>query len=165
MNKNVLLYFMIFCYLLPIVIVCYNYNCNSSLSNIICDTTCKYNILLIMILMGIATICYEIERNDKYSQLLMCSLLIGLYGLICINETHIIHYFFAFLVFTAILVFMVRHCYVKSCDLILKTSLFLELFLFLCIVINLIINENIFYPEIIYILNFAFYYIYLHTIS
>jgi len=163
MNKNVLLSFMILCYLLPILFVYYNYNSNTSVSNIICDNNCKNYILFFMLLMGIGTLLYEFERNDVYSQLFICILLFGIYGLICINETYTIHYFFAFLVFISILSFMIRHCYLTDCDNILLSSLCLEFLMLFFIMIH--INENIFYGEIIYILNFAFYYLYLHFIQ
>ena len=154
---------MIGCYILPILIVCYQYQSNPSISNIICDDTCKDSILFFMGLMGVGTILYEWERNDRYSQVCIGILLIGLYGLICINESHSVHYLFAFFVFTAILCFMIRHCYLTTCDRILSISLFFEILILLFILIN--INQTIFYPEVIYILNFAFYYLYLHTIS
>jgi hypothetical protein len=163
MDNNVLLSFMILCYLLPIIIVNYNYTSNNSVSNIICDNKCKHYILVSMVLMGIGTILYELERNDTYSQIIICVLLIGIYGLICVNETHIIHYYFAFLVFIAIIIFMIRHCIVTNCNSILISSLCLEFFTLFYILIN--INGNIFYGEIIYILNFAFYYLYLHFIQ
>jgi hypothetical protein len=160
---NVLLSFMILCYLLPIMLVYYNYNSNNSVSNIICDNNCKYYILVFMFLMGIGTLWYELERNDKYSQIIICVLLIGIYGLIYVNETHTIHYYFAFLVFIAILFFMIRHCYLINCNAILMSSLCLEFFTLFYILIN--INDPIFYGEIIYILNFAFFYLYLHFIQ
>lgn len=58
---------MIVCYLLPIMFVYYNYTCNNSVSNIICDTNCKHYILFFMFLMGLGTVLYELERNDIYS--------------------------------------------------------------------------------------------------
>ena len=163
MNKHLLLLFMIICYLLPIFIVCYNYNSNNSVSNIICNNNCKNYILFFMFLMGIATIIYELERKDIYSQILIYILLIGIYRLIFINETFKIHYFFAFLVFISILFFMIRHCYLKKYDIVLLSSLLLEIVILFFIIIN--INKNIFNDEIIYILNFAFYYLYLHFIQ
>jgi hypothetical protein len=163
MNKNTLLSFMILCYLLPIMFVYCNYTSNNSVSNIICDNNCKYYILFFMFLMGIGTLLYELERNDKYSQIIICVLLIGIYGLIYVNEMHIIHYYFASLVFIAILLFMIRHCYLTNCNVVLMTSLFLEIISLFYILFN--INNNIFYSEIIYILNFAFYYLYLHFIQ
>ena len=162
MNKNFLLSFMLFSYLLPILFVYYNYNSNNSLSNIICNNNCKNYILFFMFLMGSATLLYEYERNDRITQIIICILLIGLYGLIYINETHKIHYFFAFLVFIAILVFMIRHCYLTNCQSILILSLYFEIVALLIIVIDINKNNNIFYSEIFYILNFAFFYLYLH---
>jgi hypothetical protein len=163
MNKNILLLFMIICYLLPIMFVFYNYTSNKSVSNIICDNKCKYYILFFMFLMGLATLLYELERNDKYSQIIIFILLIGIYGLIYVNETNIIHYYFAFVVFIAILYFMIRHCYFTNCNIILILSLCLQIITLFLIIKN--INDNIFYLEIIYILNFAFYYLYLHFIK
>ncbi len=112
--------------------------------------------------MGIGTLLYEYERNDLISQIIICILLISLYGLIFINETHKIHYFFAFLVFIAILGFMIRHCYLTNCHSILLLSLYFEIVTLLIIVIDIYKNENIFYSEIFYILNFAFFYLYLY---
>ena len=70
----------------------------------------------------------------------ICVLLIGIYGLIYVNETHIIHYYFAFLVFIAILFFMIRHCYLTNCQSILILSLYFEIVALLIIVID--INKN-----------------------
>ena len=135
MNKDSLLTFMIMCYLVPILIVCYNYKSNKSVSNIICNKKCKYFILFFMFLMGLGTVLYEIERNDKCSQILIYILLIGLCGLININEKYVIHYFFALVVFIAILLFMIRHCYLTKCNNILTTSLFIEFILLLYIIV------------------------------
>ena len=159
MNKNVLLSFMIGCYVFPILMVIYQYQSNPSVSNIICDETCKNAILFFMGLMGVGTLLYEWERNDRYSQVCICVLLIGLYGLICVNESNSIHYVFAFLVFTAILCFMIRHYYITG-NMVLAASLLVQILVLLFVVSNM--NETIFYPEVIYILNFAFYYLYLH---
>ena len=46
MNKNILLSFMLLCYLLPIMIVYYNYTSNNSVSNIICNNNCKHYFFL-----------------------------------------------------------------------------------------------------------------------
>jgi len=163
MNKNLLLSFMLLCYLSPILMVYYNYTSNNSVSNIICNNNCKHYILFFMFLMGIGTMLYELERNDMCSRIFMFLLLIGIYGVIYVNETNTIHYYFAFAVFISILFFMVRQCYLTNCDTILLSSLYLEILTLFFIIKN--INENIFYGEIIYILNFAFYYLYLHFIE
>ena len=163
MNKNILLLFMIFFYLFPILFVYYNYSSNNSVSNIICNGNFKYYILLLMFLMGIATLLYELKRNDMYSKIIICLLLIGIYGVIYINETNKIHYFFAFLVFISILFFMIRHCYLQDCNSALLLSLFLEIILLFFIIKN--IKKTIFYEEVFSILNFAFFYLYLHFIE
>ena len=154
---------MITCYLVPICYVYFTYNSNTSVSNIICNDDCKHYILFFMLLMGIGTLLYEFERNDTYSQIAISILLIGIYGLIYVNEKNKIHYIFAGLAFMSILFFMIRHCYAIGCNSILLSSLILEILVLLIILTN--INENIFYGEIVYILNFAFYYLYLHFIE
>ena len=63
----------------------------------------------------------------------------------------------------AIIIFMIRQCYLTDCNVILLSSLCLEIITLIFIIIN--INKNIFYGEIIYILNFAIYYLYLHFIQ
>lgn len=161
MNKNLLLSLMLFSYLLPILFVFYS-RTSHSVSNIICNSNCRNYILFFMFLMGIGTLLYEYERNDWASQIIICILLIGLYGLIYKDETHKIHYFFAFLVFIAILSFMIRHCYLTNWDSILILSLYLEIATLLVIAIDINGNNSIFYSEIFYILNFAFFYLYLH---
>lgn len=127
MNKNAILLFMIICYLLPILFVYYNYSSNNSVSNIICNDNCKHYILFFMLFMGIFALLYELERNDVYCQIIITVLLIGIYGLIYVDETYMLHYFFAFLVFVAILFFMIRQCYLTDCNTILLASLFLEI--------------------------------------
>jgi len=163
MSKNAALGAMIVCYLVPILYVCWNYNSNTSVSNIICDDNCKHIILTFMVLMGIGTLFYEIQRNDTYSIVIISVLLLGIYGLISVKETNTLHYVFAFLAFMSIMFFMVRHCYTRNCDNVLLSSLILQVIMMFVIVANM--NNDIFYSEVIYILNFAFYYLYLHFIE
>jgi len=51
-RKDYCLAFMIACYLVPISLVIYNYQSNPSVSNLICDDTCKNTITCMMVLMG-----------------------------------------------------------------------------------------------------------------
>ena len=162
MDKNGLLLFMLICYAIPIYYVYSNYRSNHSVSSIICSDECKYHILFFMLLMGIGTLLYEMKRKDTYSTLFIGILLIGIYGLLFMNESHTIHYFFAFLVFLSILLFMIRHCYVTGCNIVLSSSLVVAIITLLCIVAQM--NQNIFYGEIMYLINFAFFYLYLHFI-
>lgn len=159
-KKNTLLLFMIMFYVIPIFYVYYMYNDNDSVSNIICDEKCKNIILFFMILMGITTILYETKRDDMISFLSIDVLIISIIGLICVNETINDHYIFAAISFASILCFMVRNYYLRKNNNILLISIIIQILLSLSIVINM--NDPIFYKEIFYILNFAFFYIFCH---
>jgi hypothetical protein len=161
-KKNYLLLFMILCYIIPIYYVYNCYNENNSVSNIICNEQSRNTILFFMVLMGVVTILYEIERNDIVSIILITFLLLCIYGLLLYNETNQIHYIFAGLTFITILSFMIWHSCLKIYHKILFMPLLLCFGLLLSIIIN--INGNIFNSEVLYILNFAFYYLYLHFI-
>jgi hypothetical protein len=161
-KKNYLLFFMIIFYIIPVFYVYNCYNENNSVSNIICNEKYRNIILFFMGLMGIATLLYEIERNDVLSIILAIFLLLCIYGLLIYNETTKIHYIFAGCVVILILSFMIRHVYLTNYNKILFMSLLLSFGLLLSIIIN--INGNIFNSEVLYILNFAFYYLYLHFI-
>jgi len=163
LKKDYILLFMCFCYVTPIILVYSYYNSNNnSVSSIICKDSCRNIIFFFMLFMGWGTLLYEMERDDTVSIVLILFLLIGIYGLICINENNIIHYFFAFSVFITILLFMIRHCYNTNCNLLLTSSFLLEVLALIFIIAN--IKKNIFFGEILYILNFAFFYLYLHFI-
>ena len=161
MNKNKLLLFMIACYIIPILYVALNYDPseNPSVSNVICDEQCKNLIMVCMLMMGIGTLLYERERKCVKSMILISILLIGLYGLIWIDERNKMHYVFASIVFIAIFLFMVRHC---ICNVVYFWSMLVELLLLVSVVVNM--DDDIFGAEVVYILNFAFYYLYLHFI-
>jgi hypothetical protein len=115
-----------------------------------------------MFLMGTLTILYELERGDLYSLIIILILLAGLLGLIFFDETYKIHYFFASQVFFAIMIFMIYHLINSNYNIILLISLSLEIIVLFMILKNL--KENIFTYEVFYILNFAFYYLYLHIL-
>lgn len=155
--KHYLLIGMILSYLLPIFYVYYYYTCNNSVSNLICSE--KYNkpILLCMAIMGIFTILYELDRNDLYS---ISFILIGIYGLLLYDETFLIHYLFAVIVFIMILFFQIRHCYLTDCKHLLFLSLSISIGTLLSIILNR--ESDIFTLETIYIVNFAFFYLYVH---
>ena len=162
MNRNILLFFVLFFYTFPIFLVYKNYKCNNSVSNIICDKQCKFYILFFMFFMAISTVLYELNRNDVYSQLFIFTILISIGFLIVFDESYPIHYFFAGAVFLSVMFFMIYHTIVTK-NIILFLSLILAIILLLFIIFNL--RLNFFYTEVIYILNFAFYYVYLHLIT
>jgi len=159
--KNNLLFLMIVSYLIPIIIVYDNYKSNKSVSNIISNDNCKNTILLSMILMGFFTILYEIDRNNNISLFCIITLLICIYGVIYYNEKKKIHYNFALILFCCIILFMINHCYIEKCT-ILYFSLIIQIILSIMTIKN--IKYNIFYNEIILIINFAMFYLYLHFI-
>jgi hypothetical protein len=158
--KNFLLTFMCICYAIPIFYVYCHYNCNNSVSNIICNENFKNIILLCMVFMGWWTLLYELERDDNISTIFIVLLLGCLYGLILYNETHIIHYVFAYGVFILILGFMINHCVLTQCNTILSLFLIINIAILFTIIIK--IEENIFYSEVFYIFIFAMYYVFLH---
>lgn len=164
MNKNILLLSIILCYFFPILLVCDNYKCNNTVSNILCDNNCRNYILFFMVLMGIATMLYELERNDIYSQILIFWILIGIYLLLLYDESYKIHTFFAGFVFICISLFMIYHFSLKKYNRLLLFSLIFQILLIVFISINQNNPIYFFYGEILYILNFAFYYLYLHFI-
>lgn len=162
MNRDIFLFLVLFFYTFPIFLICKNYKCNNSVSNIICDKQCKFNILFFMFLMAISTVLYELNRNDVYSQLFIFTILISIGFLIVFDESYMIHYFFAGTVFLSIMFFMIHHTILTK-NIFLLLSLILAIILLLFIIFNL--QVNFFYTEVIYILNFAFYYVYLHFIT
>jgi hypothetical protein len=160
---------MICCYLIPIFIIWYNYSNNTnSISCIICDDKCKYIVFLAFLTMGIFTAIYEYQRKDPVSLIIILVLLANIYCLIFVNETVQTHYLFAAFAFIFILFFCFWHCLrlftlnIQNNILFLLAILQLFFFIFTCINVN---NENIFIYEVFFLLNFAVFYLYLHTIE
>ena len=159
--SNILLLCMLLCYSIPILTIYFLYKNNNSISNIICDSKCQSIIFDSMIAMGIFTIFYELERGSIVSLILIILLLFGIYGVITINEKNKLHYLFAFIVFISILIFMIYHCYMTK-STVLFILLLIQLLFLTITIIN--INKDIFYCEILYIVNFGLYYLVLHQI-
>ena len=115
-------------------------------------------IMLSMLVMGWFTLWYdEWERNDKTSFIYIVFLLAGIYGLLWMDESHVIHYVFATCVFISILGFMYHHRYRNTLLTIL--SIF-QLFFTGLLLYH--INDDIFLAEILLIGNFGLYYLCLH---
>ena len=110
-----------------------------------------------MAVMGWFTLWYEYERGDIISMKYISLLLVGLYGLLCLDESYTLHYLFATCVFASILGFMYHHWNRGR----LFTGLFLLQFA-VSIVMLYCMNGDIFLPEVILIANFAVYYLCLH---
>ena len=118
-----------------------------------------------MLSMGFFTILYEIERKDIVSFISILFLLIGIYGVILIEETQPIHYVFAFTAFISIMAFMFRNRTNNKYDIFLCcANAILFFLLMLCILFG---QENtpwigIFGYEIGFLICFTIFYFILH---
>ena len=156
--QHILFLGMIVIYIYVIYNVCINYTINdSSISSILKNTDCNRIIFTNMIAMGTITLMYEGLRYDRFSLITMFFLVLGIYGVLYYDHTQSVHYVYCFVVFISILCFMIHHC-CKTDDVILYVSLGLQLLL--CIVI--FFETNIIHSEVYLLMNFAFFYIYLH---
>ena len=121
-----------------------------------------------MFIMACFTILYEIQRN-LWSLALIIALLIGIFGVIYIPETSPVHYIFAGTAFIAILGFMTAHTVCQGDTAAAHDNLRILLyaqFLFMIItVIGVIHDTPIFMFEALFLVNFAVFYLYLHSIS
>ncbi len=155
-KKHFILLFMLIAYAIPISYV-YMMGNHESVSQIICSDSCQHMIMLSMLVMGWFTLWYEWERNDQTSLIYIALLLVGIYGLLMMDESHTIHYVFATCVFISILGFMFHH---RRRNLVLTILVGFQLFLTGLLLYH--INDDIFLPEILLIGNFAVYYLCLH---
>jgi len=160
-EKDILLLWMVASYSIPIFICFFAYSYNASISNIICNEHYKYIILISMVYMGFFTLLYELERYDIISFGTMILALINIYGLIYVNECNYLHYIFAGVVFLSILIFMANQCYLTNSIPLIYSFIF-EIILFLLIVFY--ISSGIFLYECLFLLNFDFFYVYLHFV-
>lgn len=161
MNSHILLFAMFIIYLCPIIYIYTHYDNNNSISSIISTEKHKYIILFFMILMGIVTYLYEHRRNNIKSLILIMILLISIYILIYYGEEHAINYLFANIAFISILAFMLLHYNdIKSMTLLIIICI--QIILLILIIVNT--NKEIFFYEILYLINFARFYIFIHFI-
>ena len=101
---------MILSYSFILLYIYSNYNRNTSISGILCDDKCKFNIIKLLGIFGVFTLCYEFVKKDFISFSLILFLLIFIYKLILIDENNIIHYIYTSFVCLIILVFMCYNC-------------------------------------------------------
>ena len=149
------------------------YNANNSLPTTVSSTLAdeKTNTIIFgsMLSMGFFTIMYESGRKCWVSFMSILLLLIGIYGVILIEETQPIHYVFASTVFISIMVFMYWNSIVPYVSKYLLTLSMLNfglmLFLFGSILSNLFFFsaiENTFWflvSEVLFIVIFAVFYL------
>jgi len=158
---NFLLLMMLLSYSVPIAYICYYYSSkeNNSVSSVIGSEQCQQYILVGMIIMGVFTVLYELNRGCNLSLCFILVILVGIYGVILVKENENVHYLFASLVFIGIICFMGRNCI--NCDF-LKLLLYLQMVLSIFLVVCFKRNVEIFFFEVLLIVNFAVFYLFLH---
>ena len=122
--------------------------------------------------MAVFTIAYEYQRcvtqHTQWSLFAIIALLIGIFGVIFIPEHDSAHYIFAATAFFAIVGFMVGHTYyggdtdTAETDDILRILLYAQFLFMVVTVIGVIQDAPIFASEVLFLLNFAIFYLYLH---
>ena len=129
----------------------------------------RHFIAACMLLMAVFTLAYEYQRcvtqHAQWSLFAIIALLIGIFGVIFIPEHDSTHYIFAATAFFAIVGFMVGHTYYGTADTAADTLriLLYAQFLFMVVtVIGVIQDAPIFASEVLFLLNFAIFYLYLH---
>jgi len=122
-----------------------------------------------MFIMAVFTILYEIQRN-LWSLAIIIALLIGIFGVIYIPETSPVHYIFAGTVFVAMIGFMIGHTLYADYGVHgvyadnLRILLYAQILFMVVTVIGVLDETPIFVVEALFILNFAVFYLYLHSI-
>jgi hypothetical protein len=151
---------MLLAYSIPIFYVYFYFADHSSISAIIGSDACQQVILISMIVMGFLTLLYERERKDTISFYFILFLLIGIYGVILINESNL-HYVFASLVFFSILGFMIHHTKKHQWN---GLRLLLLISTYFAMTTIAFFHKNIFLSEACFIGTFAVFYLFLHWI-
>lgn len=159
MWNHVLLLGMLISYTIPIVYVITQFQTDTTLSDIICDETCKNTILFYMSIMGIFTILYEIQRKDIESIVYISIVLITIYGLLNYGPETITHFLFAIGCLFAIFIFMVHHSYQTNSPILFGFT-FMNYLIILAMII--FVKDDIIICECGYLFFFAAFYIYLH---
>ena len=130
----------------------------------------RHFIAACMLLMAVFTLAYEYQRcvtqHTRWSLFAIIALLIGIFGVIFIPEHDSTHYIFAATAFFAIVGFMVGHTYyggdtADTADT-LRILLYAQFLFMVVTVIGVIQDAPIFASEVLFLLNFAIFYLYLH---
>ena len=190
MDPTTLLALMLATYAIPIVFVYYKYSTATdataarSISSIITSKEpfitfsenappppvftmfqTRHFIAACMLLMAVFTLAYESPRQ-QWSLFAIIALLIGIFGVIFIPEHDSTHYIFAATAFFAIVGFMVGHTYYGGADAdaadTLRILLYAQFLFMVVTVIGVIQDAPIFATEVLFLLNFAIFYLYLH---
>lgn len=161
--QNILFLIMI-CVYINVICNVYNYYTiyDSSISSIIKQKECNNYVIVNMTIMGFVTILYELIRCNFVSFIVVAFLLFGIRGVILYDHTTIIHYVYGFIVFISILFFMFYHCHFKNND---NRTLYSSFCIQLLLCVFIFFQQQIINCEIYLLVNFAFFYIYLHFIE
>ncbi len=183
MNQTNILGSMLLAYIAPVAFVYYKYNIavnTRSISSIITSEEpflefaplfqTRYFIGVCMLIMAIFTMFYEYQRCFTYmnsqfwSLAAIIILLCGIFGVIFIPEQNPAHYVFAAAAFIAIGWFMTAHTFLSSgCNHDnLRILLYVQLLFMVVTVIGVIQDAAIFVAEVLFLMNFALFYLYLH---
>ena len=136
---------------------------DQNISKILNSTKVQPYVLIGFLILSSCIICYEYSKDCIHSLLCMSMCLIGLFGVISIPEmNHRDHYSFVILLILGTLLFMKQNCI----STVLAMSLFIQLILLMHILNHVIErNKRIFLCELALIINFVFFYSYLHYVT
>lgn len=187
MDHNILLTLMFVAYISPITYVYYKYSIADAARSISSIITSKESLFTVatfipvfqtrhfiaasMFVMAVFTILYEYQRcvalNIWWSLFAIVILLIGIFGVIYIPEHDWTHYIFAGAAFFAILGFMTAHtiCRDTAGDIHdnLRILLYAQFLFMLVTIIGVVHDTPIFIFEALFLVNFAVFYLYLHS--
>jgi hypothetical protein len=135
----------------------------TTVSSTLANEKTNFIIFSSMLSMGFFTIMYESGRKCWVSFMAILLLLIGIYGVILIEETEPIHYVFASTAFISILVFMGWNSFVLQRSNyrigLCMLNFVLMLFLFGCILSTINDNKWFLICEVLFIAIFAIFYL------
>lgn len=120
-----------------------------------------------------AATTHAVVCNKHLSILSITIILIGIFGVITVPESNeLLHYTFAGAVFFSIVAFMVVHCSECKSSMQfaeyysnLRILLYIQLLFLTITIIGVVTSAPIFYIEVLFIVNFAVFYLYLHYIT
>lgn len=143
-----------------------------SLPMLMCVFQTRHFIAACMLLMAIFTILYEYQRCLKsriWSLVTIIIILVGIFGVIFIPEDDPIHYIFAAAVFFAIIGFMVGHTNYTTTSASddadnLRIILYAQFLFMVVTVIGVLQDTPIFMIEVLFLMNFAIFYLYIHFV-
>lgn len=164
MISHFLLGMMLLCYCLAIYPIYCEYNGinNKSISHYLCKEEIWNKVMMAMLGMAFFTILYEISISKKciYSLIFTILLLFSIVSLIIfpVDTDKKNHYIFASLIFLSIISYMICHYHVPF----VNYFVFLQILLSLYIIYSLYRGKDIFYVEVLFLLCFFFFYMYLH---